>query len=234
MILVYTPSVWLETNLTTNQKISFLNNLENMYTEAVSYIDSITHSSSYYTDAQAAARYFTAANDGTGSGLIAATLDGYTAEQIISSGSPSGVICWWSGSEASIPSGWYLCNGLNSTPDLRNKFVPGAGSHYNKADTGGSNTVTTTGSITIAGHALTASETAKHTHGTITDYYAANDTGYCGAGAAAPLIVGNTSETRPTGDAGSGNSHTHTASYAGSSSQDKRPAYYALCYIMKS
>ena len=232
--MAYMKSDWLELSLTTAQKLSFLDNLEGMYGQAVSYIDAITHSSSYYTDAQAAARYFTSATDGTGSGLIAATLDGYTADQIIAAGSPSGVIAWWSGSEASIPSGWLLCNGLNGTPDLRNRFIVGAGSHYAKGDTGGANTVTTTGTVTIAGHSLTAAEIPTHTHGSITDYYAANNTGRCGAGAAAPLIVGNTAENRATGSTGSGDSHTHSASWAGTSSQDKRPPFYAVCYIMKS
>jgi len=38
---------------------------------------------------------------------------------------PSGGIILWSGSVANIPSGWALCDGTNSTPDLRNKFVVG-------------------------------------------------------------------------------------------------------------
>jgi hypothetical protein len=40
------------------------------------------------------------------------------------------VITLWSGSIASIPSGWSLCNGSNGTPDLRDKFVVGAGNTY--------------------------------------------------------------------------------------------------------
>ena len=51
---------------------------------------------------------------------------------------PTGVIVMWSGSIASIPSGWYLCNGSNGTPDLRNRFVVGAGSTYAVDATGGS------------------------------------------------------------------------------------------------
>jgi hypothetical protein len=39
---------------------------------------------------------------------------------------PTGVICMWSG--VTIPTGWLLCDGANSTPDLRGKFVIGAGS----------------------------------------------------------------------------------------------------------
>src|SRR5262245_14075787 len=39
---------------------------------------------------------------------------------------PSGVIVMWSGTIATIPSGWFLCDGTNGTPDLRDKFVVGA------------------------------------------------------------------------------------------------------------
>lgn len=51
---------------------------------------------------------------------------------------PSGAILLWYGSIASIPSGFVLCNGANGTPDLRNKFIVGAGSTYSVDDTGGS------------------------------------------------------------------------------------------------
>jgi hypothetical protein len=40
---------------------------------------------------------------------------------------PTGIVCMWSGAISSIPSGWYLCDGNNSTPDLRGKFIIGAG-----------------------------------------------------------------------------------------------------------
>ena len=51
---------------------------------------------------------------------------------------PSGGIIMWSGSIASIPLGWLLCNGTGSTPDLRNRFILGAGDTYAVAATGGS------------------------------------------------------------------------------------------------
>ena len=54
---------------------------------------------------------------------------------------PTGVIMMWSGSVASIPSGYYLCNGANGTPDLRDRFVVAAGSAYNPGDTGGHDSV---------------------------------------------------------------------------------------------
>lgn len=202
-----------------------------MYSQSIDYIDSITHSSSYFTDAECNARYFTSANDGSGSGLIAATLDGYTADQIIAAGSPSGVIAWWSGSEASIPSGWVLCNGLNGTPDLRDRFVVGSGSHYTKGSTGGLDEVTTTGAVTIAGHALTAAETPKHTHGNIVDYYASGIK-KSGAGTGVQGSYANSTILRYTDEAGGGDAHSHTASYVGSE-QSKLPPFYAICFIMK-
>lgn len=47
---------------------------------------------------------------------------------------PLGSIQLWQGSIGSIPTGWFLCDGNNGTPDLRNFFVVGAGSTYDPAD----------------------------------------------------------------------------------------------------
>jgi hypothetical protein len=49
----------------------------------------------------------------------------------------SGSIIFWSGSIESIPSGYALCDGTNGTPDLRNKFVVGAGDTYIVGAAGG-------------------------------------------------------------------------------------------------
>jgi hypothetical protein len=53
---------------------------------------------------------------------------------------PVGGIILWSGSVASIPTGWQICDGTNGTPDLRDRFVVGAGSSYAVGATGGSTT----------------------------------------------------------------------------------------------
>lgn len=52
------------------------------------------------------------------------------------------IIVLWSGAIVDIPDGWHLCDGTKGTPDLRDKFVPGAGSSYAPGDTGGSTTHT--------------------------------------------------------------------------------------------
>lgn len=53
---------------------------------------------------------------------------------------PSGGIILWSGAVGDIPAGWYLCNGANGTPDLRNRFIVGAGSSYSVGGSGGAAT----------------------------------------------------------------------------------------------
>lgn len=50
---------------------------------------------------------------------------------------PSGIISLWHGAIVDIPAGWILCDGNNGTPDLRNKFIVGAGDSYAVGATGG-------------------------------------------------------------------------------------------------
>lgn len=48
-----------------------------------------------------------------------------------------GIITIWSGAIVNIPIGWILCDGTHGTPDLRDRFIVGAGTTYNPGDTGG-------------------------------------------------------------------------------------------------
>ena len=50
---------------------------------------------------------------------------------------PTGGIIMWSGSIGSIPSGYVICDGTNGTPDLRDRFVVGAGTSYSVGNNGG-------------------------------------------------------------------------------------------------
>jgi hypothetical protein len=50
---------------------------------------------------------------------------------------PSGAILVWSGSIATVPSGYLLCNGQNGTPNLQDSFVVGAGNTFSVNATGG-------------------------------------------------------------------------------------------------
>lgn len=85
--------------------------------------------------------------------------------------SPSGIIVMWSGSVANVPTGWALCDGSNGTPDLRDRFIVGAGDSYNPDDTGGSDAVALSeGDIPSHRHgdgsyATTHTDLGSHNHG---------------------------------------------------------------------
>lgn len=136
---------------------------------------------------------------------------------------PTGCILLWSGSIGSIPSGFALCNGLNGTPDLRNRFVVGAGSTYAVDATGGSadaivvsHTHTATSVVTDPGHTHNSGETI----------------GVSGGGVSARGITsgGNQTGSNTTGITVA----TTNASTGTSATNANLPPYYALCYIMKT
>lgn len=98
---------------------------------------------------------------GTATGATPSTSDDSTkfaTTEFVRNIIPSGVIVMWSGSIATIPSGWYLCDGNNSTPDLRNKFIIAA-----NADDSGTAKTDITGSATQSGGSKDA-VLVSHTH----------------------------------------------------------------------
>jgi len=150
----------------------------------------------------------------------------------------SGMIMLWSGAANAIPSGWYLCNGSNGTPDLRGRFVVGyhdGNGDYDVNDTGGAESVTlSTSQIPSHSHAFSGSGSSSHSHSfTVNNEYSQlfhpkqsmiargeNKSGTESYGTSSATVSLSISGT--TNSAGSGGSH------------ENRPPYYALCYIMKS
>jgi microcystin-dependent protein len=116
---------------------------------------------------------------------------------------PSGVIVMWSGATTAVPSGWALCDGTNGTPNLRDRFIVGAGSTYAVGSTGGSASVT-----------LTTATMPKHNHP-----ISSSSGGVDQAGGFTTTSTG-----------GSGKSTEYTGS---GSAHENRPPYYALAFIMK-
>ena len=115
----------------------------------------------------------------------------------------------WNSTVASIPTGWVLCDGNNSTPDLRNRFVVGAGTggNYSPGDTGGANSVT-----------LTVDQIPPHSH-----IYQNQ------------VAITNASERPwPASNNDCRLDDANTSSTGGGQSHENRPPYYALCYIMKT
>lgn len=149
-----------------------------------------------------------------------------TTAFVLANGVPTGAIMMWSGSIATIPSGWLLCNGSSGTPDLRDRFIVGAGSTYAVAATGGS------ANATLVSHTHTASVADPgHSH-TIVDGQVNTRTNpyfnWVGTGGASVGTNGANTNSNTT-------SITVTNSTEGASATNANlPPYYALAYIMKA
>ena len=144
---------------------------------------------------------------------------------------PAGLISMWSGSIGSIPSGWYLCDGSNGTPNLTDRFVIGAGSTYAVNGTGGASSVTLV-TANMPAHTHTATSTdSGHSHAVSPSgaFVIDNNNGgssYFGGGSKA--VSGLSIST------GTANITTTNASAGSGTSFNNLPPYYALAFIQKS
>jgi len=137
---------------------------------------------------------------------------GKTASELI----PTGVIVMWSGTIATIPSGWALCDGTNGTPDLRDRFIVGA-----RQDDSGVAKTNVKGTLLQTGgehqHTLTTGEMPSHSHDiprrspTVGSWRTFDSPDELNIG-----IWGN-----PTGSTGGDQPHENT------------PPFYALAFIIK-
>ena len=132
-----------------------------------------------------------------------------------------GMIILWYGNTGNVPPGFALCDGNNGTPDLRNRFVVGAGDSYNPNDTGGATSNT-----------LTSDQLPTHTHSaSITDPGHKHTTTFDGH----KYFPGDGSTSINFGGAGGYPATTFSMdNTGGGGAHENRPPYYALCYIMKT
>lgn len=151
----------------------------------------------------------------------------YLAEAIGTDGGnlfPKGFIGIWSGATNKIPAGWALCNGENGTPDLRDRFVVGAGGEYTVGAMGGNNSQT----VTISGQAgettLTIAQIPRHNHGV---------SGWVADAVGENIALTNQSGRYSGSTLYAGGSGSHSHSISGESTFTTLPPYYALAYIMK-
>lgn len=153
---------------------------------------------------------------------------------------PPGSILPWRGNLADMPEGFALCDGSNGTPDLRDRFIVGAGNEYNLNDTGGEKEVL-----------LEAEQTASHYHrfgrhnGNNNGYFLTSTGSFQLAPLASWMRAGKWNGSGGGGyngwDGGSGTNFSSGQNLVTSLAigvdatkpHENRPPYYALYYIMK-
>lgn len=170
---------------------------------------------------------------------------------------PAGMIIMWHGNIASIPTGWHLCDGTNSTPDLRNKFIVAANADIDgiakstvagiAAQTGGnadaivpahSHTAsfiapTATSNVTDPGHNHTTTFNSTRKSGQDTSHTLTDPVG--GENLDNGTTINTDNKTTGISVATSLSGGSVTVSTTGTSaSYANIPPYYALCYIMKT
>jgi len=139
----------------------------------------------------------------------------------------TGMIIIWSGAIGTIPAGWVLCDGNNGSPDLRDRFIIGAGNTYSVSQTGGtadavvvSHTHTATSVVTDPGH--------FHTITNISDTESGN--GKVTVGGAATAGTPPNTDSKVTGITVA----TTNTAFGVSGTNANLPPYYALAYIYKT
>lgn len=157
-------------------------------------------------------------------------------------GIPKRGVIMWSGTIAEIPGGWALCDGSNGTPDLRDRFVVGAGGAYTVSSTGGASSVDANHNHTIPQESPGTNATGDHGHHIDVNLY--NGIG--------DVTDGADDGNKEVGSEGHGHhlmadtwgngTHSHTVNAhahggatvtGGATALENRPPYYALAFIMK-
>lgn len=151
----------------------------------------------------------------------------FTQNGVVGGIVPVGGIIMWSGSVPTIPTGWALCDGSNGTPDLRDRFIVGAGGAYANAAVGGSaNAIvvshTHTATVTDPGHFHQVGWVRRPSRGSpdAPDDVVPN-----------PALAGGTAANSLSTTTGISVS---VATQGSSGTNANLPPYYALAYIMRT
>jgi len=227
--MAYIKTVWdEETEITSD----LLNHLETQYLEAVQIIGTHDHHARYYRKTQTDQKYYYTEKMGSGSGADADTLRGLGPDEFEGIGAPAGFVCMFGGFGA-VPDGWYLCDGTNGTPDMRDRFAVGAGEGLAVNATGGAASVTPTATVSVNPKSLSADEIAYHRHpwndncpGVYGAYYSTSHAMHGAPSPHGPFWTEYTGEATP-------QAHGHPESTYTGVAQENRPPYYALRFIMK-
>ena len=140
---------------------------------------------------------------------------------------PKGAIIMWSGSSSHVPAGWAICDGTNGTPDLRGRFLLGAGSHGVGA-VGGNSSIRLSVSQMPA-HTHTIANGGGHSHNVTIN--GPGDRDWNNGKSSDNTYWGDSTMNLSSDTQGS---HSHTAGQTGGGAEvDITPPFFAVYFIMK-
>ena len=175
---------------------------------------------------------------------------------------PKGTIIMFKGNANNIPTEWRFCDGTNNTPNLRNRFVVGVGSHFGVDTIGGEKSnlmpAHTHGSFStntqgVHSHSFDFSKTytnttGNHHHSTVKsrngniqtkDYHGTHQYNY-GSDDHTMAYAGEHTHTLdlPNITSSKSSSHSHRATISthnstGVTGEENLPPYYTLAFIQK-
>ena len=190
-------------------------------------------------DGTATVRTIDAGSAASTSALVTTTAG--VVQKIAAAPVPVGGIIMWSGNVSNIPAGWKLCNGSNGTPDLRDRFIIGAGNTYVPGNKGGQNSFCVTNS-NIKSCLLSTNECGDHHHllfsnGSGTSALSSGNFAACkcrSGGCSQNYTLKARSVQPGLGKSSTAGKHCHTLTIGQNNpvSIDNRPPYYALAFIM--
>jgi len=136
---------------------------------------------------------------------------------------PTGIIEYFSGTLATIPSGWALCDGTLGTPDLRARFVRGVATAVtNPGALGGADNVS-----------LSSSTIASHNHTIVSYTHTHQFTGATGAGSGGIRRTATGTETDTQRTTNNSPPNQNLIGTGANGSHENRPPFFELAYIMK-
>ena len=167
---------------------------------------------------------------------------------LIEQASPKGIIVMWSGAADAVPAGWALCNGKNGTPDLRGRFIVGAGTSASDYDVKDTSTGVDRGYAVAAKGgknevALTKAQMPNHSHLYPNEQELVNASATKKHNAGATMVNirqkgyqrggDEDGQICRTGTAGGDATNDNAGTDGSAEAHENRPPYYALCFIMK-
>jgi hypothetical protein len=138
-----------------------------------------------------------------------------------SGNTPSNIIAMWDGTILDIPTGWVLCDGNGSCPNLNDKFIKGANADSESGTTGGATTHTHSAG-TAHTHAINS-----HTH----TFTVAADTGNQQGASGTGYAAANYNHTHTLSVTGGGTTGSATVTADANTSTGNRPPYKEIVFI---